>query len=116
MPTDFRDGKTFPRRGRDALGGFLWLARVSDKGRASANGTLHDYYYPCPVDRGMMGKWGITPAQFDAVLRENGDDAGVLAWAQAHVSVAKRDAANALLLEEFIEDLEHQDLEEGVSG
>ena len=32
MATDFRDGKTFPRRGRDEIDGVMWLRRVSDKG------------------------------------------------------------------------------------
>ncbi len=62
MPTDFRDGKTFPRRGRESIGEALWLLRVADKGRAAAAGTIHDYIYPCPMDQGMMERWGITPA------------------------------------------------------
>jgi Domain of unknown function (DUF5069) len=114
VPTDFRDGQTFPRRGRTPLGGFFWLARVADKGRASAAGTLHDYYYPCPIDRGMMAQWGMKPALFDEILRVSPDDAAVLKWAQANISEAKRDAANAWLLAEYIENLDRQDREEGV--
>ncbi len=112
MPTDFRDGRTFPRRGRTPLGGFLWLARVADKGRASANGTLYDYYYPCPIDKGMMTQWGVKPVQFDAMLKERADDAAVLQWAQTTISDAKRDAANAFLLDEYAENLDRQDGEE----
>jgi hypothetical protein len=116
VPTDFRDGRTFPRRGRTPLGGFLWLARVADKGRASAADTIHDYYYPCPIDRGVMAQWGVTPAQFDKMLRENADDAAVLAWAQANISEAKRDKANAFLVAEFLENLDRQDREESVTA
>jgi hypothetical protein len=116
VPTDFRDGRTFPRRGRAPLGGFRWLARVADKGRAAAAGTLHDYYYPCPIDRGMMAQWGVKPAQFDTMLRENADDAAVLAWAQANISEAKRDAANLWLVAEYLENLDRQDREEGVTA
>jgi hypothetical protein len=116
VPTDFRDGRTFPRRGRTPLGGFFWLARVADKGRASASGTIHDYYYPCPIDRGMMVQWGVSPAQFDRMLRENGDDAAVLSWAQANISEAKRDKANAFLIDEYLENLDRQDREEGVTA
>lgn len=115
MPTDFRDGRTFPRRGRTPLGGFYWLARLTDKGRASAAGTLHDYYYPCPIDRGMMAQWGVKPGQFDAMLRECPDDAAVVAWAQATVSEGERDAANRWLLSEYTENLDRQDREEGVT-
>jgi hypothetical protein len=30
MATDFRSGKDFPRRGRERIGEFYWLARVFD--------------------------------------------------------------------------------------
>ena len=65
MATDFRDGKTFPRRGRDAIDGVMWLKRVSDKARAAAAGTIFDYIYPCPMDKGVMERWGITPSEFE---------------------------------------------------
>ena len=55
MPTDFRNGE-FPRRGRDALDGFLWLARVFDKARAARDGTIFDYIYPCPMDRAVFDR------------------------------------------------------------
>ena len=46
MATDFRSGKDFPRAGRDTLGGYMWLKRVFDKGRAARDGTIFDYIYP----------------------------------------------------------------------
>ena len=46
MATDFRSGKDFPRPGRDTLGGFMWLKRLFDKGRAARDGTIFDYIYP----------------------------------------------------------------------
>jgi hypothetical protein len=88
MQTDFRDENTFPRRGRLPLGRFLWLARVFDKARAAANGTIGDYVYPCPIDRGMMERWGITPAHFDRLVREHSNDAALLRWAERAVSDA----------------------------
>ncbi|MBM3239114.1 DUF5069 domain-containing protein [Candidatus Poribacteria bacterium] len=34
-------------RGRDlVIGGFPWLARITDKARAKLNGTIGDYIYP----------------------------------------------------------------------
>ena len=73
MPTDFRDGHAFPRRGREAVGGFLWLGRVIDKARATANRTQDGYNYPCPMDRAMMRHWGVSPKEFRRNLLSNPD-------------------------------------------
>ncbi len=116
MPTDFRDGLTFPRRGRQPLGRFLWLARVFDKGRASANGTIHDYIYPCPMDRGVFDRWGITSDDFDKALREHRDDQAILNWARANILENAIEATNTWLLNEKSQNLDNQDREEGVLG
>ncbi|HVR45652.1 MAG TPA: DUF5069 domain-containing protein [Candidatus Binatia bacterium] len=112
MPTDFRDGKTFPRRGRESIGEALWLLRVSDKGRASAAETIHDYIYPCPMDQGMLERWGIARAEFDQALRNNLTDESLYNWFVARVRPEQIKAANAWLLAERIENLERQDAEE----
>ena len=113
MATDFRDGKTFPRRGRDSIDGVLWLARVSDKARAAAAGTIHDYIYPCPMDKGVMERWGITPEQFDAAIKAHATDAGLLQWLRERTTDAKIESANRWLVDEKIENLDRQDAEEG---
>jgi hypothetical protein len=114
MATDFRDGKTFPRPGRAPLGGdVLWLARVFDKARAAANGTIHDYIYPCPMDEGVMERWGITPAQFDAAIRTHASDVQILQWLRERTTPEQIEAANRWLLSEKMENLERQDSEEG---
>jgi len=113
MPTDFRDGKTFPRRGREAIGGALWLLRVADKGRASAAGTIYDYVYPCPMDRGMMERWQITPSEFDDALARYPTDDLLSAWFQERVRPDDVEAANDWLLSERTENLDRQDAEEG---
>jgi Domain of unknown function (DUF5069) len=114
MPTDFRDGKTFPRRGRQAMGAALWLLRVSDKGRASAAGTIYDYIYPCPMDKGVMQRWGITSEEFDDALARNPTDESLYAWFTARVRPQDVQAANEWLLGEKTENLDRQDSEEGV--
>jgi hypothetical protein len=114
MPTDFRDGKTFPRRGREPIGDALWLLRVSDKGRASAAGTIHDYIYPCPMDQGMLERWKITPQQFDEALRRYPDDASLYDWFSKRVRPDDVRAANEWLLRERQENLDRQDAEETV--
>src|ERR1700688_424772 len=114
MATDFRDGKTFPRRGRDEYGGFLWLLRVFDKGRAARNGTIHDYIYPCPLDKGVFERWGITSQQFDKALETCDTAARILAGVKAAVPDAKRDVATHWVIVDRVASLDKQDLEEGV--
>ncbi len=117
MATDFRDGKTFPRRGRDPLGGnVLWLARVFDKARACADGTIHDYIYPCPMDKGVMERWGVEPREFDAAIREHTTDEKILQWLRERTSDAQVEAANRWLVAEKIENLDRQDAEEGAGA
>jgi hypothetical protein len=114
MATDFRSGNDFPRRGRDDFDGYLWLKRAFDKARAAADGTIFDYIYPCPMDRGVFERWGITAAQFDAAIATHRTDDAILGWVREHVDAAHRDAANRWLLEEKSSNLDRQDAEEGV--
>jgi len=114
MATDFRSGTEFPRRGRDDLGGFLWLRRVFDKARAAAAGTIHDYIYPCPMDLGVFQCWGITATEFNGAIATRGSDDEILAWLKERVTNAQRDAANRWLVEEKAANLDRQDREEGV--
>jgi hypothetical protein len=113
MPTDFRDGKTYPRRGREPIGDALWLLRLSDKGRADAAGTIHDYIYPCPMDRGVMEHWKISRAEFEDALRQFPTDDLLYAWFRDRVAPPDVEAANEWLLREKIENLDRQDAEEG---
>ncbi len=115
MATDFRDGKTFPRPGRMAMGDALWLARVFDKARAAANDTIYDYIYPCPMDKGVMERWGITPEEFDAAIQTHTGDAEILEWLRSRATPEQIEAANRWLLEEKLENLDRQDSEEGVT-
>jgi hypothetical protein len=112
VPTDFRDGKTFPRRGRDEVAGAMWLLRVLDKARASANGTIHDYIYPCPMDRGVLSRWGIDSAKFDEAIRAHPDDDSIVAWLKATVPAERIRIANEWLRNEKTENLDRQDSEE----
>jgi hypothetical protein len=114
VATDFRSGKDFPRRGRDEYGGYLWILRAFDKARAAADGTIHDYIYPCPMDKGVFERWGMTAADFDAAIRTHRTDAEILAWLNERVSPAQREAANEWLRTAKASNLDRQDAEEGV--
>ena len=93
----------------------MWLARVFDKARASANGTIHDYIYPCPIDEDMLEHWGITPDEFDEAIQVNRDDDSIAAWVQSKAPDGSARAANELLIREYSRNLDRQDREEGVS-
>jgi hypothetical protein len=90
----------------------MWLWRVFDKARAAANGTIHDYIYPCPMDQGVFSRWGIDAARFEQALRTHTDDDSILAWLKATVPEEKIRAANQWLREEKCENLDRQDREE----
>ncbi len=113
MATDFRSGKDFPRRGRDEIGGFLWLLRAFDKARAAAHGTIHDYIYPCPMDKGVFERWGISAAEFDSALAAHPTDESILAWLSERVSDRQRDEANRWVSVDKAANLDRQDAEEG---
>lgn len=115
MATDFRDGKTFPRRGREPIGDALWLARLFDKARASAGGTIFDYIYPCPMDKGVMERWGISPGEFDAAIEVHTTDEALYQWLLTRTTKERLRAANEWLLGEKIENLDRQDSEEGAT-
>ncbi|HEX6971788.1 MAG TPA: DUF5069 domain-containing protein [Limnochordia bacterium] len=52
-------------RGRDVvIGGIPWLARMTDKARAKAAGTIGDYIYPCPQDQKLLAELGLTGDEF----------------------------------------------------
>jgi hypothetical protein len=114
MATDFRSGKDFPRRGRDRIGEFYWLARVFDKARDKRDDTIFDYIYPCPLDKGVFERWGITSDEFDEALKTIDTDEAIHAWLQARVSDAQRDAANEWVINDKKPSLDKQDAEEGV--
>ena len=114
MATDFRSGRDFPRAGREEIGGFLWLARVFDKARAARSATLHDYVYPCPMDRGVFDRWGITSRMFDAAIESCETDDAILGWLRARATDARRDEANRWLVVEKRANLDRLDAEEGV--
>jgi hypothetical protein len=115
MATDFRSGKDFPRRGRESFGGYYWILRAFDKARAAADGTIHDYIYPCPMDKGVFERWGITVSEFDEAVREHRTDDEILAWLQTRVDAEHRDAANVWLLRDKQANMDRQDAEEGVA-
>lgn len=86
---------------------------MRDKARASAAGTIFDYIYPCPMDKGVMERWGITPREFDEAVRTHDDDEALAAWLFSRTTQERIRSANDWLIDEKSANLDRQDAEEG---
>ena len=71
--------REYPRSPQEKLGGVVHLARMIDKGRAKAAGTLGEYIYPCPLDQLLLESLDITSDAFYDALKER-DDREILDW------------------------------------
>ncbi|HKR78561.1 MAG TPA: DUF5069 domain-containing protein [Nitrospira sp.] len=70
----------FPRSMRATLAGWVHLARMIDKCRATLARTEGEYIYPCPMDERLLDFAGITSEQFTAAVTANPTDQGVVDW------------------------------------
>jgi hypothetical protein len=73
----------FPRSPKNRLGPYAHLARMIDKARAKAAGTLGEYIYPCPLDRVLLDFLAISDEAFLAVAKDRTDE-DVLRWIYEH--------------------------------
>ena len=82
------DGEWKPRPRGWVIGDLEWLARMSDKARAEAGGTIGEYIYPCPADKRCLGALEIDPEAFQKMaVAAHGDDDLVAAVKAASASV-----------------------------
>ncbi len=72
-----------PRSVRVRLGGFAHLARLLDKGRATAANKAGSYKYNCPLDRNFFDFTGIDHEASMAELKQGKSDTEMLAWVRA---------------------------------
>ncbi len=105
--------KKVPRRGREMLGGYAWLARLNDKARAKAAGTLDEYICLCPMDEGFLKLAGVSQTDYLALIGQAKTDAEIIDFFDRRVTDRSRDAANRWILEDRAENLDRQDGEEG---
>jgi hypothetical protein len=68
------DGEWKPRPRTRVVGGIEWVARMSDKARAKAKGTIGAYIYPCPADKRLLTALEIDPDTFQRIAVEATDD------------------------------------------
>lgn len=67
-----------PRNGNQVIAGIPWLARMIDKARAKAKGTLGDYVYPCVRDQRLLAELRLTAEQFSQIVAKSDDDQAVI--------------------------------------
>jgi hypothetical protein len=73
-----------PRSPRIRLGGYVILARTTDKCRAFLAGNIGEYHYDCPLDNMLFGFKGVTGDDFKAQVQSGASDDDLLAWVDSH--------------------------------
>lgn len=73
-----------PRSPRVRLGGYVLMARMIDKGRATLNGTNGEYHFDCPVDNMLFSFKGVKGEEVRQVLASGATDEAILAWFNSH--------------------------------
>jgi hypothetical protein len=74
-----------PRSPRARLGGYVFLPRILDKGRASIAGKLGEYRYGAKaMDRHFFNFVGLEPGALAKELAKGGGDLDLLTWIQAN--------------------------------
>ena len=69
------DNEWKPRPRTRVVGDIEWLARMSDKARAAAKGTIGAYIYPCPADKKLLAALELDPDTFQQIAtKANNDD------------------------------------------
>jgi hypothetical protein len=77
--------RSFPRSPKHRLGPYAHLARMIDKARAKAAGTIGEYIYPCPLDRLLLDFLAIHSEALLAVAKDLPDH-DVLRWVEEHAT------------------------------
>lgn len=81
MPINAPDlTKQAPRSPRVRLGGYVILARMLDKGRATLAGKNGEYNFACPLDQQFLGFAGIDPKALKQQLAKGKGDGEILEW------------------------------------
>ncbi|MGI6544024.1 MAG: DUF5069 domain-containing protein [Limnochordia bacterium] len=79
-----------PRDPDFLIGDTPWLARMSDKARAKVAGTIGDYIYPCPLDKQLLRKLGLSADEFMQLAIDHPTDEGLVKALQERVRQGSR--------------------------
>ncbi len=71
---------TPPREGHEQINNTPWLARMLDKARLQAAGTIDqfDLDYPCPMDQQLLNKLAMPADGFKKIAIDNDTDEAVV--------------------------------------
>jgi hypothetical protein len=73
-----------PRSPRVRIGGYVLMARMIDKGRATINGTNGEFHFNCPVDNMLFSFKEVKGDDVRQVLASGASDEEILAWFNSH--------------------------------
>jgi len=73
-----------PRSPRIRLGGYVILARTTDKCRASLGGNIGEYHFDCPLDNMLFGFKGVVGDDFKAKIATGATDEEMVTWMDSH--------------------------------
>lgn len=83
----------FKPRARDMIiGGLPWLARISDKARASLAGRIGEYIYPCGADQAFLESVQMSAEEFTELVSSSPDDDAVVEKMKAHLAAKRQDS------------------------
>ena len=75
-----------PRSPRVRLGGYVILARTTDKCRALLGANIGEYHFDCPLDNMLFGFKGVTGDDFKAKVQSGASDSDLVTWIDSHGS------------------------------
>jgi len=73
-----------PRSPRVRLGGYVILARTTDKCRSLLADSIGEYHFDCPLDNILFGFKGVTGDDFKAKVQAGASDGDMAAWLDSH--------------------------------
>src|SRR5260221_13082256 len=74
---------TFPRSPTEVVGGFVILARIIDKCRATIAGTAGEYKFNCPLDQRFFDFTDIDADEFKKHVASDESDEAIVAWVKS---------------------------------
>lgn len=84
-----------PRGPRERINGYVLMARMIDKGRATLAGTNGEYHFDCPLDNMLFSFKGLKGSDVRGVLASGASDQEIAAWIDSHGSPKTRAEVDA---------------------
>ena len=84
-----------PRGPRERINGYVLMARMIDKGRATLSGTNGEYHFNCPLDNMLFSFKGINGEDVRKVLASGANDQEIAAWIESHGQKKTREEVEA---------------------